>query len=171
MEILIPYFNINGTDSYPDDYRLFSSMEKLKFNNQNYWLCNYAGKKELETGVNNCADYRSYLKAPLLPIVIDQVTNILTDFDDSDTQYTVKENTDCIATGKLAIPKQNFRVPFIRTDTGRKAYMIAAVDELGNFTITLNFKTSGEWLVNTELLNSELPKAVFSIAEHKFKVV
>ncbi|PCH95333.1 MAG: hypothetical protein COB83_08815 [Gammaproteobacteria bacterium] len=107
----------------------------------------------------------------LLPIVIDDITNTLADFDDSDNQYTINEKTDCIASGKLAIPTQNFRVPFVRTDTGRKAYMVASVDTNGNFTITLNFKTGGEWMVNTELLNSELPQPVFRIAEHKFKVV
>jgi len=115
--------------------------------------------------------YTPEVITPLLPVVIDNVTNTLSDFDDSDNEFTVQENTNCIASGKLAIPAQNFRVPFVRADTGRKAYMVASVDAVGDFTITLNFKTGGEWVVNTELLNSELPQPVFSIAEHKFKVV
>lgn len=119
--------------------------------------------------------YYSVLDVPLLNIVIDNITNTLSDFDDSDNEFTIKENTDCIATGKLSIPKQNFRVPFVRLSPeglpDTKRYMVASVDELGNFTITLNFKTGGLWIVNTELLNSELPNSTFSIVEHKFRVV
>lgn len=106
----------------------------------------------------------------LIAIVIDNVTNSLPDFDDSDNQYTLRENTDCLATGSLDIPDQNFRVPVVRTDTNRKVYMLASVKD-GAFTLTLNFKTGGEWLVNSDLINSELATPLFSIAEYKFKVV
>ncbi len=114
-------------------------------------------------------------------ITISAVTNILTDFDDSDNQYTVIENSNSIASGGGLISLYDmgltkFRVPFVRTDTGRKSYMVADIAQDGSFSITLNFKTGGEWIVNTELLNSELSEAElslfsFSIAEHKFKVV
>lgn len=106
----------------------------------------------------------------LIAITINNITNTSPDFDDSDTQFTVHENEISIATGELLIPDQNFRVPFLRTDTGRKVYMLASVTD-GVFTLTLNFKTSGEWIVNTELINSELLEPVFSILEHKFKVI
>jgi len=169
MKILIPFFPVIGANSYPDKGANFSNMEKVSFNGADYWLCDYHGNLPL-AGVVSYNEYEASLVSELISINIDNVSNTLPDFDDSDREYTVKENTDCLATGSLGIKNQNFRVPFIRTDTGRKAYMIASITS-GAFTITLNFKTGGEWLVNTELLNSELPAPMFAIAEHKFKVV
>ncbi|PAJ71797.1 hypothetical protein CJF42_24770 [Pseudoalteromonas sp. NBT06-2] len=107
----------------------------------------------------------------LLEIKIDDIANTLSDFSDSDNNYTLLENTNYVVRGTLDIPKNTFTVPFLRTDTSRKCYMIATIDDNNNFEIALNFKTGGEWIVNTELLNSELPEPMFRIAEHTFKVV
>ena len=106
----------------------------------------------------------------LIDIQIDNITNTLADFDDSDNEYTVHEKVDCIATGQLAIPDQKFRGPFLRVDTGRTQIMLAEVIN-GAFTITINFKTSGKWVVNKTLLNSELQQPVFDIQEHTFFVI
>jgi len=117
----------------------------------------------------------------IIDISINKPSNTLADFDDKDTQYTVTENTDSIATGTglsdlYALGLKRFRVPFVRTDTNRKVYMVADIAADGTFTITVNFKTGGEWIVNSDLLNSELSQEElalfkFRIAEHKFKVV
>lgn len=106
----------------------------------------------------------------LIPVVIEQVTGQLSGFDDAPRHFTVSENTDVIATGTLAIPDQKFRVPFIRQDTGRIQLMVAEVVD-GQFTLTMNFKTGGIWVVNSELLNSNLPAETFSIEEHTFAVI
>lgn len=106
----------------------------------------------------------------LIAVVIDNVSNVLSDFDDRDSQYTVNEGENVIATGSLKIPNQKFRVPFKRIDTGRTQLMVAEVDS-GQFTLTMNFKTSGIWLVNNELINSELPQPIFSINEYRFAVI
>ena len=118
-------------------------------------------------------------KPKVITIKIDSVTNKLDDFDDSDNEYTLVENSNSVATGALPLPNKKFRVPFVRLDVNglpdKKSYMVAVIEN-GVFTITLNFKTGGEWIVNTELLNSELTKSElalfsFAIADHKFKVV
>lgn len=111
------------------------------------------------------------LNVELIPITIGSVTNTLDGFGDGENQYTVKENTNCVASGKLNIPAQKFRVPFLRVDNNRAVSMVATVDDDGNFSIELNFPTRGDWIVNTELLNSKLPQPMFSIAEQTFSVV
>lgn len=106
----------------------------------------------------------------LIAIVIDAVPGELTDFDDQDNEHTLQVNTDYQAAGDLDIPDKKFRVPFMRLDTGLIIPMVAEVKE-GKFTITMNFDTRGTWVVNTELLNSQLPQQLFSIDEQKFLVV
>jgi hypothetical protein len=54
---LIPYFEVTGYSSYPDDYTLFSNMSKVNFNSTDYWLCDYAGTLDLETGPDTYEDY------------------------------------------------------------------------------------------------------------------
>jgi len=125
--------------------------------------------------------YSAVDNGELIAIAIDAVTNTIADFDDKDNQHTVNENSNSVASGSgltalYAMGLKKFRVPFVRTDTNRKAYMIADITADGSFSITINFKTGGEWVVNSELLNSELSDEElalfkFSIAEHKFKVV
>ena len=58
-KVLIPYFDIEGKNSYPDSYSLFSDMEKVTFNGADYWLCLYNGLLELETGPD---DYAAFLE-------------------------------------------------------------------------------------------------------------
>jgi len=142
-------------------------------------ITDIAGAKELRpSSTLSIGDTFDEVKAlgddsPLIPIIIDAVSNTLPDFDDSDNQYTVVENSESIATGSglLAFAGQKFRVPFVRTDTNRKAFMVAQVAADGAFSITLNFKTGGEWVVDEALVNSELPTPVFSMPEYRFKVV
>jgi hypothetical protein len=107
----------------------------------------------------------------LIPIVFSgTVTGALTGFDDGPNQFTVNENTDLTATGTLAIPKSTFRVPFKRIDTGRIQLMVATVID-GSFTLSMNFKTGGEWVVNEDLVNLNMPTPTFSITEQKFSVI
>lgn len=56
---LIPYFAITGNASYPDESKLFSNMSKINFNSSDYWLCDYAGELELETGNDNYESYEA----------------------------------------------------------------------------------------------------------------
>lgn len=110
-------------------------------------------------------------KQNLLEIKIDSITNLLPDDNASDYKYTISKDIHSDATGVVAITNQTFVVPFLRRDIGKKVYMLAVVDSEGNFSIRINFDEAGEWVVNTELLNSELPQDIFYIEEQVFKVV
>ncbi|OUR62066.1 hypothetical protein A9Q74_06350 [Colwellia sp. 39_35_sub15_T18] len=59
--ILIPFFQIKGTSTYPDDYKLFSEMTAIRFNESDYFLCKYSGDLDLETGADNYTSYESWL--------------------------------------------------------------------------------------------------------------
>ncbi|MDO6426245.1 hypothetical protein Q4489_04435 [Thalassotalea sp. 1_MG-2023] len=117
----------------------------------------------------------------IINIEISGVSPTLTGFDNKPNEYTVNELTEITATGSglnalVAMGLTKFRVPFVRTDTQRKAYMVATIEQDGTFSISITFKTGGKWIVNTELLNSELtPEELaqfsFSIDEHVFKVI
>lgn len=56
--ILIPYFEPNGSNSYPSGVsRLFN---RITFNGEDYWIA--LGLPEEEKGVHKYSDYQSYLK-------------------------------------------------------------------------------------------------------------
>ena len=109
-------------------------------------------------------------KSLLIKVILTQVSGTLTGFADRDNQFTVNESTDIIASGTLAIADQKFRVPFKRLDTGRIQLMVAEVVD-GQFTLSMNFKTGGIWVVNNELINAELTAPMFSIEEYQFAVI
>ena len=60
-KILIPWFAITGTASYPDDSTKFSRMESVEFNGNSYFLCEYTGVKNLESGPADYAKYSAWL--------------------------------------------------------------------------------------------------------------
>lgn len=62
MNILIPYFPILGTDSYPDHYQLFTPLQLLTFQGDKYYLTDYSGNKNLETRATY-AEYKAWLDA------------------------------------------------------------------------------------------------------------
>ncbi len=116
------------------------------------------------------AKVQSIVEENVTTITIDSITNTLDDFDDTDNEYTVYQSTDCVGTGTLDYADATFRVPFERIDTGRKVLFAATVVD-GEFSVTMNFPTSGEWQVTTDLVNSELSSQTFSIDTLTFKVL
>lgn len=106
----------------------------------------------------------------LIEILVEDVKPTLTGFDDRDNDHTVNVNTNVVVSGKINIPDTTFRVPFKRVDTGRVQLMVAEVIN-GCFTMTVNFATSGKWVVNSELVNSELHSPTFQLSDHIFYVV
>ncbi len=172
MKVLINYFDVAGTSSYPDDYTLFSNMEKVLFNNKEFWLCDYKGRKPIasaETG-----DYLASIdpaNKQLIPVIIDSVAGQLDDYVNVENEYTVPQLSDAvIATGQLAIPDRKFKVPFKRVDTGRVQLMPAEVVS-GVFTLPLKFETNGVWIVNQALINSDYEQDVFALTERRFSVI
>ncbi|SHO57779.1 hypothetical protein [Vibrio quintilis] len=75
-------------------------------------------------------------------------------------RITAMEDTDLTLKGTLDIDDESFVVPF-RQDGGPLVYFNAQVSE-GEFTATLNFRDSGRYEVNTELLNAELATPRFT---------
>lgn len=106
----------------------------------------------------------------LITVSIDDVTNRLEGYRESENQYHISENQVSLATGEVEFVDQKFTVPFLRVDTNRTQYMPATIKD-GKFSIELNFKTAGKWIVNTRLLNSELSKPLFKIDEQTFFVI
>lgn len=166
--MLIELFQVEGINSYPDSADKLTLHEKVEYRGEYYYLATYTGSKSLQ--VVSFEDYQAYVNAPLIDVVVDDVSNLVEGFDDTDRKFTVTENSNSLATGSLAIVDTQFRVPFMRVDTGRTQLMPAIVKD-GKFTITLNFKTSGKWVVNQALLNSELQQEAFSIEEYTFFVI
>lgn len=153
----------------PDDIKYFSNRKVVQIEGQNYLLSDYTGDRQL------VSDYpvHSYLSGKeLLEIVVDplNVNPVLPDFDDSDTSFTVYKGMDITVTGALPIPDQNFRVPFKRTDNGNITLMAAKVID-GMYTMILNFPEATKYVVNKDLVNSELPEPVFDIVEQTFYVI
>ncbi len=61
MKILIPWFKVNGTSSYPAG--VTSVREQLSFNGSEYWIGQ--GEALAETGDDNYADYENYITSPV----------------------------------------------------------------------------------------------------------
>ena len=61
MKILIPHFEITSDSSFPDYYKLFHQMTEVTFNSVDYWLCEYTGAMDLETGADNYASYSAWV--------------------------------------------------------------------------------------------------------------
>ncbi len=118
---------------------------------------------------------------PVINIVVDAVSGTLSGFTNKAGEYTVEELTAYTATGNglkdiYGMGLSKFRVPFVRQDTGTKRYMVATINNDGTFELKLNFKTGGEWKVDSELLNSELTdeeksKFTFEVNTQTFKVI
>ncbi|TMP70402.1 hypothetical protein CWB76_10665 [Pseudoalteromonas sp. S1609] len=172
MKVLINYFDVAGTSSYPDEYTLFLNMEKVLFNNKEFWLCDYKGSKPISS-----LETEAYLASidpankQLIPVIIDNVAGQLDDYINVENEYTVPQASDgVIATGQLAIPDRKFKVPFKRVDTGRVQLMPAEVVS-GVFTLPLKFETNGVWIVNQALINSDYEQDVFALTERRFSVI
>ncbi|WP_273046921.1 hypothetical protein [Pseudoalteromonas sp.] len=172
MKVLINYFNVAGTSSYPDDYTLFSNMKKVLFNNKEFWLCDYEGSKPISSA--ETGDYLASIdpaNKQLIPVIIDNVAGQLDDYVNVENEYTVPQSSDAvIATGQLAIPDRKFKVPFKRVDTGRVQLMPAEVVS-GVFTLPLKFETNGVWIVNQALINSDYEQNIFALTERRFSVI
>lgn len=106
-----------------------------------------------------------------IPVVIDNVSGQIDGYINNENEFTIPQQSDQVsATGDLAVPDRKFKVPFMRTDTGRVQLMPADVTN-GQFTIPLKFETNGIWVINEKLINSEFPEPVFSISEYRFSVI
>lgn len=117
------------------------------------------------------AEFTQAQEIPKIPVVIDNVSGQIDGYVNNENEFTVPQSAvDVVATGQLLVPDRKFKVPFMRTDTGRVQLMPADVTN-GQFTIPLKFETNGIWVINEELINSEFPTPVFSLSEYRFSVI
>lgn len=107
---------------------------------------------------------------PLIPIIINSVTGDLDGFDDGDKEFTCRQNETLTLIGPLAVPDQFFRIPLVRTDTGREVPVVAEVKD-GVMTINAVFPTAGYWECNSDLINRSFPQPVFSMDTLTFTVI
>lgn len=103
-----------------------------------------------------------------VPVVISSITPALRE-DAENHHYVVRQNTDITISGTLNVPNDEFVIP-LRRDDGRLFFAVGAVAD-GAITITIQFPTSGQFVLNTELLNSNLPAPVFTIQPLTVQVV
>lgn len=64
MKILLPYFELNGKNSYPDTAELFDGLTLVTIDSTNYWLTDYSGSLNLETGAHTYAN--DYVEPPVV---------------------------------------------------------------------------------------------------------
>lgn len=62
MKILIPYFQISGTDSYPDSTNVLQIIDTILYLGNTYYLCEYTGNKNLQVGATY-EEYKAWLEA------------------------------------------------------------------------------------------------------------
>ncbi len=165
MKILIPFFLLHGTSTYPDDYQFFTNMERIELNGQAYYACNYTGNKSLAADVT----YNDYL-ASLNPIqiMITEVTGALMSSSDF-THITCSELTNIIVKGNVAVNDRTFSMP-IRRDDGRLILFPVTVVN-GEFEAVLNFPTSGQYSYSDIEANIDLPPNTFTVAPIKLDVL
>lgn len=106
----------------------------------------------------------------VVEVVINDVIGALPDFDDDENEYTVQQGSPLTATANLAAADEKFVVPFMRTDNGRKHNAVAELVN-GVVSISVTFPTTGEYVLNSDLLNSKRKHKIFSIRTQIFNVV
>lgn len=55
---MIPYFETLGSDSFPDDIGLFHGLTRVTYDNVAYYLTQYDGDKDVETGAHTFEDWK-----------------------------------------------------------------------------------------------------------------
>ncbi|MCV6625853.1 MAG: hypothetical protein OIF38_07130, partial [Cellvibrionaceae bacterium] len=172
---LMPYFPIMGASTYPDNAELFSNLEQVALGGQQYWLCDYAGTKDLETGKHTYSDLVVATNKPLIALSNISVTPLLEGFQAKAHEYNIQALTPVTATATLSarLPVgEKFRLPIKRTDTGRTDFLVAKVNKGGkSISITGQFATGGHWITNNKLINQAFEQPLFTMPELTFMVL
>lgn len=169
MKILIPFFTILGTNSYPDDFRLFSGMEVVSVDGVEYWLTDYRGDLPLENGAHTFADYEAAQARPLYGITVASMSGLIAHNADF-TRATCAELTDVMVMGNAGVPSQSFSMP-VRRDDGRLFLFPVTTGENGDFVARLNFPTTGQFSYGAAEANIDLPYTMFNLSTYRFDVV
>lgn len=179
--VLIPEFPINGLTSYPDDASLFKSIEPLTFKGESYYLCDYQGDLNLETGPSVFSDYEVYLaQRSLWPFTLDlkgvfkegtdgtrspvpvEAPNNLVTFQQGDVsifEVVLKDNAgnDVAFDGSFTLP--------LAGELGTSPRIIEVTFHAGTAEIRLTDWPSGRWRISEEEINLDLgpdePRFVF----------
>ncbi|MFW1722284.1 hypothetical protein ACEV7X_03670 [Vibrio parahaemolyticus] len=85
------------------------------------------------------------------------------------TRITCHELSNLVVKGKVSVPNQSFSMPLLRDD-GRLILFLAEVVN-GEFTVQLNFPTSGQYIYTDDQANHDLPDPVFKVEPIKIDVL
>lgn len=97
-------------------------------------------------------------------ITIESITNII-QVNTDNTWVTCLELQNVIITGTLVIPDRMFSVP-VRRDDGRLFLFPAEVTN-GQFQVTINLPTTGQFVYSDEECNVDLPYKMFTVKKLK----
>ncbi len=180
--ILIPAFEIVGTNSYPDSIDYFKNISEITLGGLKYYLCEYTGSKSLETGPHTYADYlaqqqqndllpfslnlvsveRQAAGAERLPVQIEQPNNIVP-LNEGDTSYFRIELKDRF--GKHLAYNGSFDLP-IAGELGSRPLVIQVHFINGFADIVVSNWEQGRWRVTENEINIDLgenePRFTFS---------
>ena len=147
---------------YPDTPSLFTEPMLNPDNPSELIVKNNASKSAAELGVTE------YVMPTPAEIVITGITGDVRHSSDF-TRITCNELSNVIVTGTVNIPDKSFAMP-LRRDDGRLILFPVSVVS-GEFTATLNFPVSGQFVYDDELTNLDLPTKVFTVNTIKVDVL
>jgi hypothetical protein len=143
--ILIPYFEINGTISYPENYTRFNSAKRVTYKDVDYYLCEYTGSNsvQLESGVSTYANY-----------VIDFPPIVEVEFSLSTSLAAVGQEITYIVRTDPTINKPDAIIPLSITDrNGQHVGNIGLVFENGIAQGAVSFSKTGDYYITEEAIN------------------
>ncbi len=162
MKVLINYFNVAGTSSYPDEYTLFSNMEKVLFNNQEFWLCDYKGSKSIASSETEAylasIEPKPEQQAPVVALTNVSVTGQHVVLGIGDIWWLPK-NSSFTITANAALADMDMMIIIERVISGGIVIddlRIKANIENGVITVNGLFAMSGNYQITSERLNKGL---------------
>ncbi|QLE09579.1 hypothetical protein HYD28_11780 [Pseudoalteromonas shioyasakiensis] len=173
--ILIDYFDVCGTSSYPDDFKLFSDMEKVTYKGKDFWLCHYSGNKRLESPesdefISNHLGSENDAK-PVIELSSPTITGEGVSLGNGGIWW-VKQNTQFTLVASAQLPDSEMMLVVERVINGS-----TVVDDIrvkasivnGLITMDAQFEQSGNYQITAQRLNAglEIIEAPFRLAFDK----
>ena len=151
MKILIPYFEIMGTDSYPDDATLFSKMQLVEFQGQQHWATDYTGNKDLQRGATY-AQYEESLITRMNKIIITSHDRRAVTLKGGELSVDMEIRD---SSGALVDVSDNFAMPVGRVGGGNYTTILLPFTN-GKCSRSYTWNDAGEFEVTESMINMHL---------------